>query len=83
MFSAKTNDGYYELGKRTVHLITESIYALLESERTMHVPLGGTHNEQAEFEQNRNQVTQDRSEAEATAKAEKPSDAELSGASKA
>jgi hypothetical protein len=80
MFSGKTNDGYYELGKRTVHLITESIYALLENERTMNVPLGGPHDEQAEFEQNKNQVAQDRNEAEATAKAEKPSDAELSGA---
>ena len=82
MFSGKTNDGYYELGKRTIHLISESIHALLESGKTMHVPLGGAHNEQAEFEQNMNQVTRDRSEAEATAKAEKPSDAELSGASK-
>ncbi len=79
MFSAKTNEGYYELGSRTAQLITESIHTLLESEKTMHV-YGEAADEQAEFEKNRNQVAQDRSEAEATTKAEKPSDAELSGA---
>ena len=80
MFSGKTNDGYYELGAKTVHLIMESVCTLLESEKTMHVFEKGEHNEQAEFEQNRNQVAKDGSEAEATTKAEKPSDAELSGA---
>ncbi|KIM25906.1 hypothetical protein M408DRAFT_330903 [Serendipita vermifera MAFF 305830] len=79
MFSAKTNDGYYELGGRTVQLITESIHTLLEEEKTMHVH-GDARDEEAEFEKNRTQVAQDRHEAEAATKAEEPSDAELSGA---
>lgn len=79
MFSAKTNDGYYELGRRSVQLITESIHTLLEDEKTMHVH-GEAPDEQAEFEQNRNQVAQDRSEAEAGTRAEKPTETELPSA---
>lgn len=73
MFAPKTNDGYYELGLKTAHLVKEATHVFLsEKEKTLEVDGGEIFDQDGELEKNRKQVAQDGRDAEATGKPEKP-----------
>ncbi|KAG8754565.1 hypothetical protein FRC14_004945 [Serendipita sp. 396] len=81
MFDAKSNDGYYELGLKTTHLIREAICTLMENERTMEVrgATSDTATMNDELEANREAVGRDGREAEAIGKPDKPDLSAVSG----
>lgn len=64
MFDPSSNDGYYDLGLRTAGVIREAIASLLESEKTMSVPI--QEDQKAEMARNKAQVAEDGVAAEAT-----------------